>query len=127
MSRGSSALADRGFRWLMILCAISIFGIVALIVTELVARSQMTISKFGLHFFFGTAWDPVANNYGALPFIYGTLVSSLVALAIAVPLAIGVAIFLTEMCPGFLRGTRRCGSRGPFGQVLEHRSRNSDV
>ena len=48
MSRGSSALADRGFRWLMILCAISIFGIVALIVTELVARSQMTISKFGL-------------------------------------------------------------------------------
>jgi phosphate transport system permease protein len=63
----------------------------------------LTIGKFGLRFFFGSAWDPVNGNFGALPFIYGTVVSSLVALAIAVPLAIGVAIFLTEMCPKFLR------------------------
>lgn len=104
LSRGSSVLADRGFRWLMVLCALSIFAIVALIVTELVVASRATIAKFGLHFFFGTAWDPVNDNYGALPFIYGTLVSSIVALVIAVPLAIGVAIFLTEMCPKFLRG-----------------------
>ena len=104
LSRGSSVLADRGFRWLMVLCALSIFAIVALIATELVVASRSTIARFGLHFFFGTAWDPVNDNYGALPFIYGTLVSSLVALIIAVPLAIGVAIFLTEMCPKFLRG-----------------------
>jgi phosphate transport system permease protein len=104
LSRGSSVLADQGFRWLMVLCALSIFAIVALIATELVVASRSTIAKFGLHFFFGTAWDPVNDNYGALPFIYGTLVSSLVALVIAVPLAIGVAIFLTEMCPKFLRG-----------------------
>lgn len=88
----------------MVLCALSIFGIVALIAFELVARSRLSIARFGLHFFFGTAWDPVNGNYGALPFIYGTLVSSLVALIIAVPLAIGLAIFLTEMCPRFLRG-----------------------
>jgi phosphate transport system permease protein len=88
----------------MVLCALSIFGIVALIATELVMRSQPTIEKFGLRFFFGSAWDPVNNNYGAMPFIYGTLVSSLLALIIAVPLAIGVAVFLTEMCPRFLRG-----------------------
>jgi phosphate transport system permease protein len=104
LSRGSSALADRAFRWLMILCALSIFAIVALIATELVMRSRLTIAKFGLHFFFGSAWNPVSGDYGALPFIYGTLVSSLVALVIAVPLAIGLAIFLTEMCPRALRG-----------------------
>jgi phosphate transport system permease protein len=104
LSRGNSSLADRGFRWLMILCACSIFGIVALIASELVTRSRLTIAKFGWHFFFGTAWDPVNGNYGALPFIYGTLGSSIVALIIAVPLAVGLAVFITEMCPRVLRG-----------------------
>jgi phosphate transport system permease protein len=103
-SRGSSALADRGFRWLMLLSALSIFGIVALIASELISRSQLTISKFGMKFFFDTAWDPVNGNFGALPFVFGTLVSSLIALVIAVPLAIGVAVFITEMCPRALRG-----------------------
>ena len=104
LSRGSSAFADRGFRWLMVLCALTIFGIVGLIATELTLRSQLTISKFGIKFFFGSAWDPVNGNFGALPFIYGTLVSSLIALVIAVPLAVGVAVFITEMCPRKLRG-----------------------
>jgi phosphate transport system permease protein len=103
-SRGSSALADKSFRWLMVLCALSIFAIVALICTELVVRSQLTIAKFGIKFFFGSAWDPVNGNFGALPFVYGTLASSLISLVIAVPLAVGVAIFITEMCPKMLRG-----------------------
>ncbi len=101
--RGSSAWADRGFRTLMLLCALSIFAIVLLIAVELISGSKLTISKFGLSFFVKQAWDPVNGNFGALPFIYGTLVSSLVALLISVPFAIGVAIFLTEMCPKFLR------------------------
>jgi phosphate transport system permease protein len=88
----------------MLLSALSIFGIVALIATELVMRSQMSITKFGMGFFFRQAWDPVSGDFGALPFIYGTLVSSFLALLMAVPLAIGLAIFLTEMCPRFLRG-----------------------
>ena len=104
LERGSSTLSDHGFRWLMLICALSIFAIVALIASELVMRSQLTITKFGLHFFFNKAWNPVTGDYGALPFIYGTLVSSFVALLIAVPLAIGVAVFLTEMCPKILRG-----------------------
>ena len=104
LSRGSSAFADNTFRWLMLLCALSIFAIVALIFWELTARSQLAIQKFGMKFFFGSAWDPVNGNFGALPFVYGTLVSSLVALIIAVPLAVGVAIFITEMCPRILRG-----------------------
>ena len=97
----------------MMACALSIFGIVALIATELVLQSQMTWHKFGFSFFYKfnidpntklpVFWDPVNGDFYALPFLYGTLVSSLVGLLIAVPLAIGVAIFLTEMCPGFLR------------------------
>ena len=113
LSRGNSAVADRGFHWLMVLCALSIFGIVVLIATELVERSQLSWSKFGLGFFFSTFtdpdtklpmyWDPVNGHFSALPFIFGTLVSSFLALALAVPLAIGLAVFLTEMCPRWLR------------------------
>jgi phosphate transport system permease protein len=102
-TRGSSSMADNSFRALMALCACSIFFIVALIAFELVSRSRMTLEQFGMSFFFRSAWDPVNHNFGALPFIYGTVVSSLVALCIAVPLAIGLAIFLTEMCPRALR------------------------
>jgi phosphate transport system permease protein len=87
----------------MLLCALSIFAIVILILFELISRSRLSIDKFGFSFFFRSAWNPVSGDYGALPFIYGTIASSLVGLAIAVPLAIGVAIFLTEMCPRFLR------------------------
>ncbi len=103
LKRGSSAVADGAFRGLMLLCALSIFGIVALIAFELITRSRLSISKFGLGFFFHSAWDPVNGNFGAFPFIYGTLVSSLVALVISVPFAVGVAVFLTEMCPRMLR------------------------
>ncbi len=101
---GSSALADRVFSALMLVCALSIFAIVLLILVELITGSKLTIQKFGMSFFFGSAWDPVNGNFGALPFIYGTVVSSILALIIAVPLAVGVAIFLTEMCPAWLRG-----------------------
>ncbi|AXC11850.1 Phosphate transport system permease protein PstC [Acidisarcina polymorpha] len=86
------------------MCAMAIFGIVGLILFELIMRSRLSIAKFGISFFFTQAWDPVTGAFGALPFIYGTLVSSFLGLLIAVPLAIGVAIFLTEMCPQFLRG-----------------------
>jgi phosphate transport system permease protein len=113
LSRGNSAIADRGFRWLMVLCALSIFGIVVLIATELVVRSRLAWALFGLDFFYKVFidtythkpiyWDPVNGHFSALPFLYGTLVSSFLALLLAVPLAIGVAVFLTEMCPQMLR------------------------
>lgn len=103
-SRGNSGWADSSFRWLMLACALSIFAIVALIATELVTHSTLSLHRFGFSFFLRNAWDPVNINFGALPFVYGTIVSSIVALIIAVPLAVGVAVFITEMCPGFLRG-----------------------
>jgi phosphate transport system permease protein len=101
---GSSSLADRSFSYLMLLCALSIFAIVLLILIELISGSKLTISKFGMSFFFRSAWDPVNGNFGAMPFIYGTIVSSILSLIIAVPLSVGVAIFLTEMCPAWMRG-----------------------
>jgi len=88
----------------MTLCAFTLLAIVGLIVFELVDQSWQSIHTFGWGFFTGTDWDPVAGEFGALPFIYGTVVSSLVALVIAVPLAVGTAVFTTEMCPKPLRG-----------------------
>src|SRR6202042_1277547 len=101
---GTPSLADRAFGILMLVCGLSIFAIVLLILVELISGSKLSIQKFGIPFFFGSAWDPINGNFGALPFIYGTVVSSILALIIAVPLAVGVAIFLTEMCPAWLRG-----------------------
>ena len=101
--RGSGRLADNTFAAAMLLCACSIFVIVLFILFILIARSHLSLAQFGWKFFTRQAWDPVAGDFGALPFIYGTLVTSAIALLIAVPLALGVAIFLTELCPGFLR------------------------
>lgn len=104
LSRGNSSMADQGFHAVMVLCALSIFAIVALIATELVMASRLSWAKFGMSFFFKQQWDPVNGDFGALPFLFGTLVSSMLGLLMAVPLAIGLAIFLTEMCPKMLRG-----------------------
>lgn len=113
LALGSSSITDRIFAWLMLLCGLSIFVIVALIAFELVLRSQLTWNKFGLSFFYSVFtdpdthltlyWDPVNQQFSARPFIYGTLVSSFLALLMAIPLAVGLAIFLTEMCPKALR------------------------
>jgi phosphate transport system permease protein len=96
-------IADRVFRWLMLLCAVSVPAIVALIAVELVSESRMSLHTSGWQFFDRQIWDPVSGEFGALSFIYGTLVSSFLALAIAVPLSIGLALFNTEMCPRVLR------------------------
>ncbi len=97
-------LADRVFGWLIRGCAWVVLAILALIVWQLVSRSQPSWHAFGWKFFGTQDWDPVNDHYGALPFVYGTLVSSLLSLLIAVPLAVGVAVFTTEMCPKWLRG-----------------------
>jgi len=97
-------MADRAFRSAITACGLAVLGVLALIVYELVVRSNLSWHAFGFKFFTSSEWDPVNEQFGALPFIYGTLVSSLVALIIAVPLSVGVAVFTTEMCPKALRG-----------------------
>jgi phosphate transport system permease protein len=99
----SSRMPDELFRWIIFLSAVSVFAIVLLVVWELLDKSKLSLHQFGLHFFYGHDWDPVNDKFGALPFIYGTLVSSLLALLLAVPLSIGVAVYITEMCPQRLR------------------------
>jgi phosphate transport system permease protein len=100
----SGELPDRVFRSAITACGLSVLVLLVLIVYELMSRSSLSWHAFGFKFFGTSDWDPVNEQFGALPFIFGTLVSSLVALIIAVPLSIGVAVFTTEMCPKALRG-----------------------
>ena len=76
-----------------------LLAITCLLVYQLWTLSAEARAKFGLKFFAGETWDPVSGDFGALPFIYGTIVTSLVALLIAVPLGVGAAIFLAELAP----------------------------
>jgi phosphate transport system permease protein len=99
----SSRIPDAAFGMLILLTAISVFAIVVFVAWELFDKSRPSLHQFGLGFFYGHEWDPVNDQYGAMPFIYGTLVSSFLALLIAVPLSIGVAVYITEMCPVRLR------------------------
>lgn len=100
----SGEIPDFAFKVAMVACGLAILGILFLIVYELMSHSTLSWHAFGLKFFSGSDWDPVNEQFGAWPFVYGTLVSSFVALVIAVPLAVGVAVFTTEMCPKAARG-----------------------
>src|SRR5438270_11712555 len=104
LNASDGVFADRVFAWAILACAVIVLAILVLIVWQLVSRSQLSWHAFGWKFFWGQDWDPVNDHYGALPFVYGTLVSSLLALIIAIPLAVGVGVFTTEMCPRWLRG-----------------------
>jgi phosphate transport system permease protein len=97
-------LGDTAFYVLMLGCGLTVLALVGLIVYQLLTKSSLSWHAFGFRFFFSSDWDPVNDQYGALPFVYGTIVSSVLALIIAVPLAVGVAVFITEMCPHWLRG-----------------------
>jgi phosphate transport system permease protein len=70
---------------------------------ELTRQSLMSITKFGLGFWKGRTWDPVSGEFGALPFIWGTLYSAILALVLATPIALGIAIFISELSPRMLR------------------------
>ena len=97
------ALPDRVFKWLTWLMALSVFVLIVLIGYELARGSTLSLRKFGWHFLTSSDWDPVNEQFGAWPFIFGTLVSSLIALIIAVPLSIATAVFLTEIAPAWVR------------------------
>ena len=90
---------DEIARLITLIFATTVVLITAGLVWELWVNSALPRQKFGLHFFVTSVWDPNMDQYGALPFIYGTMVTSAVALVIAVPLGIGAAIFLAELAP----------------------------
>jgi phosphate transport system permease protein len=94
---------DLGFRVGTGIAGVLLIAIVAAIGFELARQSWLSIQKFGFEFWRTSTWDPVAGEFGALPFIWGTLYSSVLALLLATPVAIGIAVFITELCPQSLR------------------------
>ena len=95
---------DRIFRYAMLAFGLVTIGLAIAIFWELYRNSYLAWNKFGFHFLIDRVWDPVLDEYGALPFVYGTLVSSFIALLIAVPFGVGSAIFLTELAPKKIAG-----------------------
>src|SRR4029453_8607874 len=94
---------DRVFK-LVLTCAAGLIPILlAFLVFELWSGARVAIGRFGFDFITSSTWDPVAEEFGAFPLIFGTLLSSLIALLIAVPLSLGVAIYLTEFAPKVVR------------------------
>lgn len=100
-SRG--AFIDVLFRGVTRLAAYMVLGLVLAILLVLLIKAWPALQMFGWHFFQGTDWDPVANKFSALSSIYGTLVTSLIAMIIAVPVSFGIALFITELAPAWLR------------------------
>jgi len=92
-------IGDPLFKWLTGAFAVMVAGLAALIMVQMAISSKLAFERFGLDFLGRSIWDPVAERFGALPFIYGTVVSSLLSLIIAVPISLGVAIFLVEKAP----------------------------
>lgn len=97
--RTNNILGDRIFRIVLTLCAALILVIVAAMIAVMTQSSWLSIKQFGFSFLTGQTWDPIKGEFGALPFIYGTLVSAILALLIATPISIGVAVFLVEQAP----------------------------
>ena len=97
------AMGDRAFKWLTLAMALVVFVLIGLIGCELARGSHLALRKFGWTFLSSSEWNPVSDQFGALPFIFGTLVSSAIALVIAVPLSVATAVYLTELAPQRLR------------------------
>ena len=109
--RTGSALADALFRHVTRLAAISVFSVLAAILLSLLIGSGQSLMKFGAAFIFNPEWDPVKEEFGALIPIVGTLATATIAMMIAVPVSFGIALFLTELSPPWLKR--------PLGTAIE--------
>jgi phosphate transport system permease protein len=95
----TGSAGDAVFRCILFLSALIVLLIVASMILAMYSNSRLSIDQFGWSFLKGSEWNPVRSEFGALPFIYGTVMSSIIALIISVPLSLGVAIFLVEQAP----------------------------
>ena len=107
----SGPLADQVFGWLAKAAALLTMGLLAAILLSLAISAWPAIHKYGLSFLTSTVWDPVQEDFGGLVMIYGTVATSLIALLIAVPVSFGIALFLTELSPAWLKR--------PLGTAIE--------
>ena len=109
--KSSDDVADTGFRWLATAAALLVLIVLSAAALSMLWGGRAVFQTFGLSFFWSRAWDPVGQQFGALVPIYGTVVTSLIAMFIAVPVSFGIAMFLTEIAPRWLRG--------PIGNAIE--------
>jgi len=107
----TGAIVDRLFGWGARAAALLTLGLLAGILVSLVIGAWPAIEKYGLGFLTNSVWDPVAAEFGGLVMIYGTIATSLIALIIAVPVSFGIALFLTELSPSWLKR--------PLGTAIE--------
>jgi len=107
----SGPLADRIFGWLAKAAALFTLGVLIAILASLTISAWPAIQKYGLGFLTNSTWDPVKEEFGGLVMIYGTLMTSFIALLIAVPVSFGIALFLTELAPAWLKR--------PLGSAIE--------
>jgi len=107
----SAPWADKAFEWLTRIFAFLVFSILLAILVSLMIGSQVTLQKYGFSFIWSSNWDPVKEDFGALVPIFGTVVTSLIAMLIGVPVSFGIAIFLTEISPAWLKR--------PLGTAIE--------
>ncbi|MDB5883697.1 MAG: phosphate transporter rane protein 1, PhoT family [Ramlibacter sp.] len=107
----TSAVADRLFGWAAKAAALFTLAMLAAILLSLLVGAWPAIEKYGLGFLTNSVWDPVREEFGGLVMIYGTLATSLIALVIAVPVSFGIALFLTELSPSWLKR--------PLGTAIE--------
>ncbi|HTT13591.1 MAG TPA: phosphate ABC transporter permease subunit PstC [Burkholderiaceae bacterium] len=107
----SSAWKDATFEWLTRSFAFLVFSILAAILVALVMGSTLSLHKYGVSFIWSAEWDPVKEEFGALVPIFGTLVTSAIAMLIGVPVSFGIALFLTELSPRWLKR--------PLGTAIE--------
>ena len=107
----SGPMADRIFGWLAKAAALFTLGMLIAILVSLTVGAWPAIDKYGLGFLASTTWDPVKEEFGGLVMIYGTLMTSIIALLIAVPVSFGIAVFLTELSPAWLKR--------PLGTAIE--------
>ncbi|HLX81231.1 MAG TPA: phosphate ABC transporter permease subunit PstC [Burkholderiales bacterium] len=107
----SASWADPAFEWLTRVFAFVVFSLLVAILASLVVGSQITLQKYGFSFIWSSDWDPVKERFGALVPIYGTVVTSLIAMLIGVPVSFGIALFLTELSPAWLKR--------PLGTAIE--------
>ena len=103
MSQRADAIADRGFRWLVTGAGILVLAALAAAMLSMAHGGRDAFAKFGFGFLWSDSWDPVGQQFGALVPIYGTVVTAAIAMLIAVPVSFGIALFLTEVAPPWLR------------------------
>jgi phosphate transport system permease protein len=102
-SAGGALLGDRIFKTIVTTFGLVVLAVPAMMLVELIRASLPAIQAFGWGFLKSSTWDPVRHEFGAWPFIYGTVVSSLIALTIAVPISLGLAVFLSDLAPHRIR------------------------